>query len=422
MSFSPVSFSPQKNIDCDVSCFYPNLQDSPISDFNLSVCGEEDIKDIPTNALSDGNHQNKKEVQPFYTKDNSELFEMEGNEFSFSNSFQENTENIDFFKTEENEDSFSYKNSPKMPEEKNDSGKVKKFLGSEKIQIHEKDNRILLKKVDNEDLSALPSFERVCKALQLIFEGKFGDHAFIVLKSYERNLISLIVNYIFKRIFTKYKNGRFPNHNALVEKGRKLLKEGDLVGVSQEIFTSDFVCVKRKEEKLKFVWKNATSFFRRQFFEEKKLKLNDDNEILFLNHFFVEHVKELKQDATVFSDPLSNIRYENKKFKSLNKKYIKTIFSLTKFKERFFESLNSDFKVFYRRSVLKKIKILLHSLGHRLEGALRKEEEGLYKRFIREFGKELGKKKSASIRFPWFDKEIDDATLTFKKQVERLSG
>lgn len=256
------------------------------------------------------------------------------------------------------------------------------------------------------------SAEQVCDVLVGLFKKFPEPFAIYDLKTYQLDLVILFLRKIFIKVQRHYKTTKkFDRINKLVTIEDNLSYEN--ISILFHIFLStDFSCVKRKEEKLKFVMKNTIKYFRQRYFQHYKLKTCLQSEMTFLKAFFQDHVKTYNYPAKDFSDPLSNLMIRNTQFRSLSNDYLEKVFKLKDFKNMFFAFLDRGLKETYQTSLRWKWRKILKPLRDLLKSG--KGEKQCY----REFMKFVYEKDTYKI--PWFDWEIDNAIRVFKTHVESL--
>lgn len=260
----------------------------------------------------------------------------------------------------------------------------------------------------------LVSFHRVCCALKNLLSKEADPSSFDFLKPVERELVTLVLSKLLSKVDKIYTQSKRQDRILKLKDLNKHLANKDLLTLHSETLKSDFVCVKRKEEKLKFIMKNTVKFFRRKYLTENNVTSSLENELLFLESFYEKQMKRFGMKQVEFSDPLCNININNPTYRSMTNEYMQRVFCDQKFKEKFFSHLETDFKGFYDECVLNKIETILIPLKKSLEREGDFGEEACYRRFMRK----LEKKKT--FKFPWFDYEIDNAMKVFKNHVEKI--
>ena len=240
--------------------------------------------------------------------------------------------------------------------------------------------------------SKLILFEKCSLILTKIFKGLHINFESFTLEKYEKDIIKNILN---KKYSNRFKNLKLIDIENL----------DCIYGKIQNSFSK-----KRPEENNKFIYKNTLKIMIKNFFKNQKLKKNRENEDLFYFHYFSEISKKKNLPLRSFYDPL-NVK---QKVKTLNNKFLNLIFSSKLFKKDFFKTLENNFFQNYENLIIKKF-----------EKFFWKFEK---KRFL------IGKKnqitnklieylfKSKRVKFPWDQKEIEEAISYFKKRIEGLIG
>ena len=116
---------------------------------------------------------------------------------------------------------------------------------------------------------------------------------------------------------------------------------------------------KRREEKMKMIYKLILKVLKREF--EKNNDLKKDEHAQFYNHYFGKFAKLKGQKITSFYDPCTREKKNtrvcvNKTFKCINTKFLRMVFQSEEFQRRFFETLNSPFfNEVFENSLKKKV-------------------------------------------------------------------
>lgn len=170
---------------------------------------------------------------------------------------------------------------------------------------------------------------------------------------------------------------------------------------------------KRKEEILKFCFKQTLTHLKRKMgIPYKGLKITD--EISFWRHYFEKTSKEKGIPLDHFFDPLNSRRIKNSGYKNLNKAYLTLLFNDEEFKADFMKYLESEFKLNYQQKVLSKVKKMLLKVRKQL----RNLKADNYDKVVIDFITKL--RESKVFKFPWMDKEVDDAVISFKNYINKL--
>lgn len=392
------SLEKQQRKDSKTFNFLPNGKGGRSKEENSSFVGQEAIKQDLAFV------ENRNEGVINFTKTAKTIIAPK------SNTNQPNTN------TKEQDDlRYTAELSTRRPEEKNIVNDFLKDIDNNSIKIEKEE----LPLNGNTQESKQLSFDRTCEVLESILKGDFKSLNYNSLKPFQKELIVLIIHKNFKD-FLKTKSKQ---KKQMRVKMKELLTVDSFNDFYLAFIRFNFPNTKRKEEKLKFIFKNGVCFFRKRFYNKNSLKFSTEGELLFLNDFFSEHIKKYDSDATCFSDPLSNYRIKNNRHSSLTKEYFKEVFSIEEFKQKFFSYLDNGLKTqYYMESMRKKIKRFLGPLKQKLrldkKGKGKGTEEGTEEECYREFMGGLSK--WGKLRLPWFDREMENAIETFKIHINNI--
>ena len=231
-----------------------------------------------------------------------------------------------------------------------------------------------------------------------ILEGREEDWGTKTLLTAQMDLLKVILK-------KKFKNS---SKNSFLMTSLEELR--NLNEISK--FANYIVSTKRTEENNKFVYKHTLKYLKAKYNQENNLPFNRESEESFYKHYFGDHAAERKVQLKTFYDPLNS--KSQSKSKTISNGHLILLFTCRKFKNDFFNYLDSGFKEDYQSSTFKKIEKILLELEKKLEDNSGLEKEKLIRKYISEFAQ---KKR---VKFPWSSKEIDAAMCHFSKQVNRL--
>ena len=260
------------------------------------------------------------------------------------------------------------------------------------------------------------SAERVCETLSTIFKNNSHHQSYSCLEAYEQKLVNSVIYKIMAKVQSKNaKSPKIVMKRLLSDIKEKMSKE-DINWLIQNVINTFAILVRRKEEKLKFIMKNTLKHFRKQYFKNQGIKASKESELDFLEYYFKQHTENLEIDIQNFSDPLNNTMIKNPSHKTLSNDYFKLIFGVNQFKRLFFHYLDHKFKSNYQAGIKKKFTKMFDNLIRKLEMNLRCDREGIFNEYVKTFMKIKNNK------FPWFDKQIDEAIEVFKTHINKLTN
>lgn len=295
---------------------------------------------------------------------------------------------------------------PETKEWKNNENKSKENNKKEKEAKKVKltaDNSYELKRLDH-----------ICHVLARVFNGEGITECFFDLREKEKELVHCLFDKVIEKIQKNFKKKKRLKAQEKLErlKGYIITKNYNLI--NEEVFKTDFIHIKRKEEKSKFVMKNAINAFRKLFFVNNDLKSCKESELLFLNYYFKEHKLKFHMPIENFSDPLNNRLIKNEKFKALSNDYLKTIFSVKSFRNAFLRHLDQRFKKDYQRKIESKFKKVFGELYEKFMFESKLKFDDAIDGFIAKL------KKRKVVKIPWFNSEIDNAIFSFKANLQKI--
>lgn len=168
---------------------------------------------------------------------------------------------------------------------------------------------------------------------------------------------------------------------------------------------------KRQEERDKFLFKLTINHFKEEFFKNNKLQRKSTvGEIRFWEYHFNTYCNE-RSDITLSEvfDPLNAQYVQNSRYKTLEKDYLRIIFENERFKDMFFEFLDTKLKTKYSATMHGKYLKVFKPFRDRLK----KEPESIWI-LKNAFADNIESKKS---KLPWVHHEIDVAIRKFKKKI-----
>lgn len=260
------------------------------------------------------------------------------------------------------------------------------------------------------------SAERVCETLSTIFKNDCYLQSYSCLEAYEQKLVDSVIYKIMAKVQSK--NAKSPKvvMKRLLSNIKEKISKEDIDWLIQNVINTFAILVRRKEEKLKFIMKNTLKHFRKQYFKNQGIKASKESELDFLSYYFKQHTENHKVDIQNFSDPLNNTIIKNPSHKTLSNDYFKLIFGVEQFKKLFFHYLDHKFKSNYQAGIKKKFTKMFENLIKRLDMGLHCDREGIFKEYVKAFTKGRNNK------FPWFDKQIDEAIEVFKTHINKLTN
>lgn len=248
----------------------------------------------------------------------------------------------------------------------------------------------------------LTKLNELCIEVTKLVNGQFDD---LNLHSLDPIHFNLLKEMIVKKFKQDNNLHRIFNHIA----GNPLNNQTTELKLCINTITTE----KRKEEILKFCFKQTLTHLKRKMgIPYKGLKITD--EISFWRYYFEKTSKDKGIPLDNFFDPLNSRRIKNSGYKNLNKSYLTLLFNEPEFKADFMQYLESEFKLNYQQKVLSKVKKMLLKVRKQL----RTLKTDNYDEVIIGFVTKL--RESKVFKFPWMDKEVDDAVISFKNYINKL--
>ena len=247
--------------------------------------------------------------------------------------------------------------------------------------------------------------DNVFFVLECIFKGVSFIDMEINLSKLEISLINVFLSKKFK-----YNLDNICLKEGTEESTSKILKEMTDMAIKWQ-------SRKRKEEKLKFVYKNTIKYMKKQFLIQNQGISCESilaKETAFLKHYFEKDTLKSKYDIYNYSDPLKTTRIRNLRYKTLSNDYFILIFKIDKFKRDFFHYIDGDFKIHYAKKINKKFKKVLKNLKNALKGVELKNQEDVVNDHIEKIRKMKG------CKLPWTISEIENAMNVFKEHINKL--
>lgn len=244
--------------------------------------------------------------------------------------------------------------------------------------------------------------EGACEMLWRIFVDISLQPEDLDLNEYELQLLKCIVSKKF--------NGE-GNGQAGQEIGQH--PRDELVHLIAELYKKH-ESKKRKEEKIKFVFKHTIKNLKKRFFVLKGLQNSPENEERFFLNYYEQIHKHRGLLIESFYDPLNTSHSQNPKFKTLSKDYLSLLFTSEGFKDDFLRYIEGDFVKDYQQTVCKKFKKLFKKLRKRMRQAKSHQHAVLVADFVDKFYA------NKRCKLPWTKREIEDAVLAFKAHLKNL--
>ena len=255
----------------------------------------------------------------------------------------------------------------------------------------------------------------VCRLLVETFNGDSVSLSLETLPPIERRIFTCVIDKVTERVLVRLAKKKRNRYRILSDKIQRHRKNESYDEIVRELIGSSFVLTKRKEEKVKFVFKNTFNFFRRRFLDDRHLKLSRETELVFLKYYFQSHRELFETDYESFSDPLNTSLSVNPSHKTLSDEYFGLVFAVPSFKRAFFGHLDKRFRQDYLKSSFHKFKKLLEGLYAETEFCLGEEDFG---RYVEKWVAEMEQKKV--VKLPWTSIEVDDALAVFRQKIKNL--
>lgn len=244
--------------------------------------------------------------------------------------------------------------------------------------------------------------EDACDALTKVFNEVDINGNDVDIVNYEIELVKCIV----AKRFTK-EAVYAPEGEIAKNKGEELAQ---LVNQMYRKHSSR----KRKEEKIKFVFKHTLKNLKKAYFTAHGLHNSQESEEQFFNHYFDQIHKDQQLPLEAFFDPLNTSHALNPKFKTLSKDYLALLFSSPSFRSDFLGYIKAAFVQDYQDNVNKKFKKLFKKLRKRMRQAGAGKYEAVVSDFIAKFNA------NKRCKLPWTKREIGDAIVGFGSHIDNL--
>ena len=177
---------------------------------------------------------------------------------------------------------------------------------------------------------------------------------------------------------------------------------------------SAFKTKKRKEEKIKFVFKHSLKNLKKSFFQTSPAANPTETEHKFFEHYFNSANNPSAVPLEHYFDPLNMSNSNNPRYKTLSKDYMLLLFAHEDFKTDFMSYIHKYLLADYQAKVPRKFKKLFKKLRKRLRSA----SGGKVEESIREFSTKFDQNKRCKL--PWTGAEISDAIRCFDEHIELL--
>lgn len=161
---------------------------------------------------------------------------------------------------------------------------------------------------------------------------------------------------------------------------------------------------KRPEENNKFVFKGVMKLLKGNYYKTHNLKNKKSSEEKFFEHYFLEEARRNDLDIILYYDPLNISEIKQ----TLNIEYLKRIFREDQFRKDFFEAIDRDFLLYYKKSLKKKISTMFEKYYQKIKT---KGDETATNSFIQHM------RNSKRFKFPWCLNEVNDALSYFKQHI-----
>ena len=248
----------------------------------------------------------------------------------------------------------------------------------------------------------LKLLEDACESLTKVFNEVQMCAMDVNLAAYENELLKCIT----AKKFTK--EGVYHANSEIAR------SEGEELAQLANQLYSKHASRKRKEEKIKFVFKHTLKNLKKAFFTAHDLHNSMESEVRFFTNYFTRIHVDRNLPLETFFDPLNTSHALNPKFKTLSKDYLALLFSSDNFRSDFLGYIDKEFVSDYQSNVSKKFKKLFKKLRKRM----RQAGTGKYEVVIGEFIEKFNANKRCKL--PWTKREISDAIIGFSSHLENL--
>ena len=295
-----------------------------------------------------------------------------------------------------------------MPEYKEDTEAPKdpsQILAQSEGEIHkqivEKENKTK-SKIAKPRIRRSKILDKACATLDKIFTDKELEDSDFNLPIYELDLVKCIT-------MKKYLNDGAKTYHKRVMTSQT----SDIIEVVND-FRKSYQTKKRKEEKIKFIFKHTLKNLKKLFFEKMNFSCSSEGDPLFFAHYFLDAAIARNMPIGAFYDPLNTSYTVNPNYKTLSKDYLILLFKNDKFKEDFFKFVHDNLLRKYQSKVHKKFKKLLKKLRKRVRNVESSKVADVVYEFIDRF------KQNKRCKLPWTSNEIRDAIKCFDVHIKTI--
>ena len=245
--------------------------------------------------------------------------------------------------------------------------------------------------------------DKVCEALNCIFTDRQLKADDFGLSDVEGELLKAVVAKKFGADGGKGARAELESAKS----GRELLQ---LVNELRSAFKTK----KRKEEKIKFVFKHSLKNLKKAFFQNLGAAHTPENEHTFFEHYFNSPARPSAVPIEHYYDPLNTSNANNPRYKTLSKDYMLLLFTHEPFRRDFTQYLTQSLLHDYQSKVSRKFKKLLKKLRKKIRTASGSKVTDSIREFIVKFDE------NKRCKLPWTTVEITDAVRCFDEHVESL--
>ena len=355
-------------------------------------------------------------VHPVTQYKNDKISGYEGNNIQINNSTDNSVKNEAIYSDEANASNLAKlkKSSKLLDETFNKENTQSEILTEQGIHLYKIHGRL------RKFVSKLKKTRRVCKLMTKILKGYPIQKEEFVLEPFEITLLTSMME-------RKYNNttiqddmivdNKFNKFMNLID-DRKLNYNIDFLSIEDPLVRTetmknlvDFIqslkLIRRIEDNNKFVYKHTTSYLLTQFVNKNDLKFNNTSENLYYQCYFGDYAKNTDLNIFDFCDPSKTHVKGSRNAKSLNTEYMLRILSCTKYKEKFFNYLQTDFVEHYLSAIYKKLEGMLMVLEERWARAPEHKHEHILTEYIDT------KIKQKWCKIPWSHTEVQASVSHF---------
>lgn len=245
--------------------------------------------------------------------------------------------------------------------------------------------------------------DKVCETLNYIFTDKPLNVSNFDMSDVEAELLKCVV---------AKKYGSDGGKSVRAEMGS--VRDNELLQLIDELRRA-FKTKKRKEEKIKFVFKHSLKNLKKAYFADHEQTPTTDAEAMFFSYYFAERAGSESVPIEHFFDPLNTSSTNNPRYKTLSKDYMQLLFRHRAFKQDFVKYISEMLLNDYQSKVSRKFKKLLKKLRKKIRSAGESAITGIIKDFISKFDE------NKRCKLPWTGAEITDAIRCFIEHIDSLS-